>query len=339
MLKDKTMKLTFKEVGQGDSILLEWEEGSKRKMGIIDCNRTLRKNPVLEYIQGADYREIEFIILSHPHRDHFSGMVELLNYLELAKISVYAFGHTLHLLGNDYYQYLDTLEPNSEDKRALSSLFNKVSELRNVELIKKISFISDGTLIPIKKGVDLLCLSPGRDEAKLYMSAVDYDSKRNKNQASQKANHLSTIFALQMGEEYHLLTSDGEVPSFERIMKDRVFGRLLENKLSLCQIPHHGSVNNHYLAFWERLATIQRPNAIISSGLHEKYRLPHLEVVEAFAGKGYHINATNIVYGMAEYVSAHSDAVRVADLTEKLDTTFIDFEGSFSGGDKVFELA
>ena len=33
------MKITFKDVGQGDSILLEWTDDSKNKIIIIDCNK------------------------------------------------------------------------------------------------------------------------------------------------------------------------------------------------------------------------------------------------------------------------------------------------------------
>ena len=55
------MKITYKDVGQGDSIILEWEKNEEKKIGIIDCNRKGKRNPVLEHIVSGEYREIEFL--------------------------------------------------------------------------------------------------------------------------------------------------------------------------------------------------------------------------------------------------------------------------------------
>lgn len=88
------VKVTFKNVGQGDSILLEWNQDDEDKIAIIDCNRYLNNNPVLDYIKLKEYREINFMILSHPHLDHFSGFVELLNYCKNNNIKIRRFLHT-----------------------------------------------------------------------------------------------------------------------------------------------------------------------------------------------------------------------------------------------------
>ncbi len=75
------VEIVFKNVGQGDSIILEWEsseEGTK-KIAIIDCNLNKNENPVLQHLIELNLHEIEFVILSHPHEDHFSGFHELLS--------------------------------------------------------------------------------------------------------------------------------------------------------------------------------------------------------------------------------------------------------------------
>ena len=41
------MKITFKDVGQGDSIIIEWLDDDKRRVGIIDCKKKGRFNPVI----------------------------------------------------------------------------------------------------------------------------------------------------------------------------------------------------------------------------------------------------------------------------------------------------
>ena len=66
------LKITFLEVGQGDSIIVEWKKNKKLKIAIIDCNsKPGNENPTIDFIKNTNYKEIEFVILSHPHTDHF----------------------------------------------------------------------------------------------------------------------------------------------------------------------------------------------------------------------------------------------------------------------------
>ena len=88
------VKITFKNVGQGDSILLEWNSNNKLKIAIVDCNLYQCTNPTLDYIIQQEIKEIEFIILSHPHTDHFSGFYELLEYCRNNRIRINRFLHT-----------------------------------------------------------------------------------------------------------------------------------------------------------------------------------------------------------------------------------------------------
>ena len=94
------IKVTFKNVDQGDSIILEWiNDDGKRKIAIIDCNLVPgNKNPVLDYIQNIKIPEIEFLILSHPHLDHYAGFWDILEYCEQNKIPVNWFLHTSMLV-------------------------------------------------------------------------------------------------------------------------------------------------------------------------------------------------------------------------------------------------
>ena len=84
----------FSNVGQGDSIVLEWDYNGTTKYGIIDCKLTNNGNPTIEYLELIKPTQIEFIILSHPHTDHFSGMSDLLEYLVFNKIDIRYYMHT-----------------------------------------------------------------------------------------------------------------------------------------------------------------------------------------------------------------------------------------------------
>ncbi len=88
------LKVIFKDVGQGDSIIIEWQNDDEEdKIGIIDSNQH-NGNPVLDYIKQRKTKEIEFIVLSHPHSDHFSGLLEILEYCKENLIEINNFIHT-----------------------------------------------------------------------------------------------------------------------------------------------------------------------------------------------------------------------------------------------------
>jgi competence protein ComEC len=72
------VSVTFKNVGQGDSIIIDWGSKKDRKYAIVDCNLFEGRNPILEHIKDNNVHSIEFAILTHPHSDHFSGFLELL---------------------------------------------------------------------------------------------------------------------------------------------------------------------------------------------------------------------------------------------------------------------
>ncbi|HEV8506975.1 MAG TPA: hypothetical protein VGQ53_16305 [Chitinophagaceae bacterium] len=94
------MKITFKDVGQGDSILLEWVDvAGVRKVGIIDCKLKGKANPVIRHIDQNKYEQIEFIILSHPHEDHYSGLLQLLEYVERTGKRISRMCHTVGFNG------------------------------------------------------------------------------------------------------------------------------------------------------------------------------------------------------------------------------------------------
>lgn len=328
------MKVTFKDVGQGDSILLEWIEDGKNKIGIIDCNIKDGKNPVRDYIRDAGYKNIEFLILSHPHTDHYSGMVKLLDYCETAGVGISSFAHTLHLLATDYHKYLNAIEAGTEEKRQFEKFLKKVHTLRSAGIIKYIDFLVEGSVVDITDGIQMRCLSPCGDEARTYMKAVDLEPAKNKTKASASANYLSTVFKVVVGDKYLLLTSDSEVQTFERIRSQNRYRKLTTKNLTVCQLPHHGAESNYHPPFWNYVKLAENPQAVASAGVREKYKHPHLPVLMGFHNQGYTIHSTNIVYGMVEYVKYLE---KLASRTDKLDT-FSTLISSPTGGDKSFNL-
>ena len=130
------MNVEFKNVNQGDSIFLSWlGDDDLLKYGIIDCHEE-NGNPILNEIKNGNCKEIEFILITHPHFDHFSGFIELLNYCKLSNIIINNFCLTFNspicTVFEDYYSY---------DKQ--SKLYDLLNILHSQMPVKKSNFIKN----------------------------------------------------------------------------------------------------------------------------------------------------------------------------------------------------
>ena len=292
------MEITFKDVGQGDSIILEWADGEKKKVGIIDCNLKGGKNPVLDHIIAKKYHEIEFIILTHPHRDHYSGLSGLFDYLLKENIVVNKMAHTLLHAEKRYWKYF---EVSSTDSRILNKLIKQIKILKEKGIIKLMDAVLKGSSFYNEGTISLECLAPSFDEIEEYHRIVKDDADANVKEASSAANLLSTIFRLKVDNYYFLFTSDAEHKAFDSIIQ-RGEVTFAGQHFLLCQIPHHGSEKNHHIEFWEKIDIVGEPYATISAGQHRLYRHPSFSVISHFQQKGYVVHCTSVINGMEQYI-------------------------------------
>lgn len=87
------MEITFLNVGHGDSIGLKWNDSGTEKIGIVDCKKNNNSVPTIEYLKSKENLQfIDFIVLTHPHIDHYSGFPELLSYIKNSNIKIKNFG-------------------------------------------------------------------------------------------------------------------------------------------------------------------------------------------------------------------------------------------------------
>jgi beta-lactamase superfamily II metal-dependent hydrolase len=87
-MKNNEIRVTIFDVGQGDSILLEFPGN---KIGIIDYYENPdfsppRKQALLSRLKGLSPKEIEFLCITHPDSDHYQGLTNLLHYFSRQNI-------------------------------------------------------------------------------------------------------------------------------------------------------------------------------------------------------------------------------------------------------------
>ncbi|MDP3792827.1 MAG: ComEC/Rec2 family competence protein [bacterium] len=78
--KDGLLKVYFFDIGQGDAIFIETPSGQQILIDGGPDNKILQK--LGEVIPFYD-KDIDLVVVSHPHADHLAGLIEVLNRYEV----------------------------------------------------------------------------------------------------------------------------------------------------------------------------------------------------------------------------------------------------------------
>ena len=330
------IKITFKNVGQGDSIILEWNHNNQNKIAIIDCNITSNKqNPVLDYLQSSEYREIEFVLLTHPHYDHYSGMNALLDFCEKKNIIIKKFLHT----SQQNPEYLQAAVLSNLAIKELSSLFRKIKHLWKFKnLIEYQCYVSDSNSdLILTDDIKLKFLAPSVVEFDNYISNVPTFSDEEDANNKANANWLSTVIKIYSEDWWILLTSDCEKRVLKRLgikSKEEFSGEIL-----LGQCPHHGALGSHYNAFWklrQQNNKTQVKTPIVFSVGNNIYNHPSEEVIRSFNKNSYKIFSTNKVGYLLSFKSEQLVNETIALLNTSSELVSENIQNSDMAGDKVF---
>jgi competence protein ComEC len=74
----------FLDVGRGDSIILQFENG---RTYLIDSNEVTEKTTPLEYLtQVLGVKELETVVVTHPHRDHIIGIQRIIEHIPTRQV-------------------------------------------------------------------------------------------------------------------------------------------------------------------------------------------------------------------------------------------------------------
>jgi len=284
------LRITFKAVGQGDSILIEWADNQGfMHIGIIDCNLVNGgRSPVLEYIKQSGYRKIEFLVLSHPHSDHFSGFFSLLEYCESEAIQLGVFYHSCHAVPD----YLKAASQSITSSREAFNLFHKILQLYKEEKMdKKILDQTEYPILELSNMLKIKCLSPSERERDSYISNKKYYYNEEADGNNPKANLLSSILKIYCEEEdwYVLLTADADASTFLRL--DKKHKSEFEGELILAQCPHHGSRLNCKRVFWKNKKKATKCYVAFSVG-ENKYGHPNQWTKDTFIENGFLLRFT-----------------------------------------------
>jgi len=82
--------VSFIDVGQGDSILVEFPNG---KTMLVDAGPSDEGSTVVSYIRSQDIDQIDILVATHPHEDHIGGMTDVLSAFSVGKVWDSGYSH------------------------------------------------------------------------------------------------------------------------------------------------------------------------------------------------------------------------------------------------------
>ncbi|MBE9504703.1 MAG: DNA internalization-related competence protein ComEC/Rec2, partial [Proteobacteria bacterium] len=86
---DQNLRVTFLSVGQGESTFIEFPKGKNMLIdggGSYDNTFDIGKMVVRPYLLYEGVKEIDYLVLSHPHADHMNGLIHILKEFEIGEV-------------------------------------------------------------------------------------------------------------------------------------------------------------------------------------------------------------------------------------------------------------
>jgi beta-lactamase superfamily II metal-dependent hydrolase len=330
------ISITFKNVDQGDSIILQWNKPDGTKgLGIVDCNLDSKyENQVVKHIEIIDPEKIDFVILTHPHDDHYSGFLELFKYIEDKKLKCSYFIHSCSNIKEILTapSIASTLSENELSN--LGKLYTNAYNLYTKNLIDNYNSISASDYYKID--LDSLVLefySPSQKEINDFNKSEHTVKQPKDGRRNSNYNYLSTLIKLSYQDTSILLTSDIKSSSFKRIIGKQPTTHFFKN-LKLIQIPHHGGTSSYYKPFWEKIPHKNIP-AVVSVGKNI-YKHPHKEFINSLSNLGFEIHSTNHIGCLKELKSDLSNSTN--DFLDLFEIYELSDSNKHLSGDQIFKF-
>ena len=240
-------RVTFLDVSQGDSAVLELPDG---EVVLIDGGGSyerfdMGRGVVAPYLWNRGIRTVDYVIATHPQLDHVGGLAYV-----LAHFSVRHYWGTGDVREEPFYQRLQGVL----EERGLRE--HLARERQDVVTVGK-------CLIEVLNPSDVIEHQPIRGRRR---------------QQGHALNNRSIVTALTCGSHRLLFTADVEAEALIRMSREHT-----SESVDLVKVPHHGAASS-YQREW--LEAVKPRYAVISVGRHNAYGHPAPAVVQAYADRG-----------------------------------------------------
>ncbi|THJ24600.1 MAG: DNA internalization-related competence protein ComEC/Rec2 [Nitrospira sp. CG24E] len=240
-------RVTFLDVGQGDSAVVELPDG---QVVLIDGGATyerfdMGRSVVAPFLWNRGIRTIDQVIGTHPQLDHIGGLAWVIR----------------HFTVKNYWGSGETRE---------ELFYRRLQKSLTTQGLQE-GVASEGQEIVSSGPCRMLVLNPPAGE---QHDASLHDSHRD----GHRLNNRSVVTRLTCGTHSMLFAADVERDGLSRMM-----GSTVQGPIDVLKVPHHGAVSSLNR---EWLAAVHPHYAVFSSGRHNSYRHPAAAVLKAYGSEG-----------------------------------------------------
>jgi beta-lactamase superfamily II metal-dependent hydrolase len=229
----------YLNVGKGDCIIVEWlRNNSEKVIGIIDCSNF---NSLVNYLRHENIipDKVAFVTASHTHYDHYSDLVDVIEFFHGMGTKVEEFWHN----GLPHY----------------SASYGNLVKFVIKEGIKRKRMTSNR--VRKKHDLNFAILAPPRSFREIIDSNRFSRLGRIKRLSNTDINNASIVMNVFRGNVRILLGADAEFGCWAYI--ERRSSRFL--KAGVFKVPHHGSRNGNPP---QQLRDRISPKYAVISGIH-----------------------------------------------------------------------
>jgi beta-lactamase superfamily II metal-dependent hydrolase len=283
----QTLGIHIFNVGQGDSILVEFPDGV---WGVVDCkNGSPTGMPsALEFLLEKGVTNLAFVCLSHPHADHYSGIIPILEHFadNVGKLWMFR-------LDSIHWCTFLTVKRNAATTPARRSRFDQLREIfrHYADKLKedRVELLDANVRLPSIGGVEIDCLAPRPRELGAYQSSLARWAVRPTEYKADE-NQLSVVLRLKYGQSTVILGADARTESWIDIERERA-RRGEAIVANLVKVSHHGSKEGYFHPAWASMSRPRITHGAISSG--SKYGHPDRGVITALRELQVRLHCTN----------------------------------------------
>lgn len=309
-------------VGQGDCIVLEYTENEDKKIwGVVDCFESgdNTKTSPLKFLKDKKrkVKKLTFVCLTHPDKNHYIGMLEILKYFneeDRETDEFWDFG-----LDKEKLELLIGQSKDKESSAELLLLYGFVNEKKptremeyricvrewqhSIQIRNNENFVADVTTSQDLNVSNSLALRPIRIRA-LSPIPVDIRTYFSSSTKKPKKHQLCVVLVVMFGDKNILLAADAV--NWLKILEDwnqYCKAEKINEKFDFIKVSHHGSKHGNYERLWKRFTKKEKTVAIISSGC--KRKMPHPDTLEDILLSKVKLYSTNL-WDFSKIVSGNS---------------------------------
>ncbi|MCX6377389.1 MAG: MBL fold metallo-hydrolase [Armatimonadetes bacterium] len=270
-MADSELQIHVLDVTYGDSIVVRFPDG---KVGLVDCATSERdprdRVPVLSWLEKNRIDTLEFVCLTHPHLDHFAGMVDVLK-----SIRVKEFWHTVdnvHLLMLEASRAggLTSLsllrESFAEMHRRLAEVFHAVYDRSGSMRIRRVCSKSDPLFSAGE--VTITALAPQDMDVEYFEKKVREDFDAGLVGKDKSAfNRVSAVLLMEWKGVKVALGGDAPAGVWRRIKESsaQAVRKDLDRSWNVMKVGHHGAADCFFPQMWSHFLARSGADLVVSS--------------------------------------------------------------------------